>query len=59
MSQREKYFAAKVAKMLADAQSDPEIVKGGIIHTFIQPAYVKPDVVQVADAVTGIVVRLF
>ena len=55
MTEREKYFASKVSKMLCDARATPEVVRGGIIHTYIQPAYVKPDVVQVGDAVTGAV----
>lgn len=58
MSQREKYFAAKVAKMLAEATAQPEVLKGGIVHTFIQPSYIEPDVVQVADPVTGVITKL-
>ncbi len=54
MTQREKYFAAKVAKMIADAKSEPEFIKGPMVHTFIAPAAVKPDIQQVADPITGI-----
>ena len=56
MSTREKYFAAKVAKMLADATAQPEFIKGPMVHTFIAPAAVMPDIVQVADPVTGAII---
>ncbi len=56
MTQREKYFAAKVAKLLADATCGPDLVKGGIRHTFIAPAAVMPDIMQVADPVTGVII---
>jgi hypothetical protein len=55
MSEREKYFASKVNKMLCDARATPEIVSGGIIRSYISPPYVKPDVVQVGCAVTGMI----
>lgn len=53
MSTREKYFASKVAKLLADATCGPDLVKGGIRHTFIAPAAVKPDIQAVANPITG------
>lgn len=58
MSTREKYFAAKVAAMIADAKAGPDLVKGGIRHTFIAPPMVKPDIQAVADPVTGIITSL-
>ena len=59
MTQREKYFASKVAKLISDAKAEPEFIKGGIVHTFIAPAMVKPDIQQVADPITGIITSLW
>lgn len=58
MSTREKYFQSKVAKLLADATCGPEYVKGPMVHTFIAPATVKPDIQAVACPITGIITSL-
>ena len=54
MTQREKYFQSKVAKLLADATAAPEYVKGPMVHTVVDPAAVKPDIQQVACPITGV-----
>jgi hypothetical protein len=55
MSTREKYFQSKVAKLLAGATCGPDLVKGGIRHTFIAPPKVEKDIQQVANPTTGVI----
>lgn len=55
MTQREKYFASKVSAMIADAKAGPDLVKGGIRHTFIAPPKVEKDIKQIANPTTGVI----
>lgn len=55
MSTREKYFAAKVAAMIADAKAVPDVVTGPIRYSIISQPTVRPDVGGVGDPITGFI----
>ena len=54
MTERERYFQAKVDKLTAEAKAGPDVVTGPIRYSIISQPTVRPDIQQVACPITGV-----
>lgn len=55
MTERERYFQAKVDKLMAEAKAGPDVVTGPIRYSIISQPTVRPDVGGVGDPITGFI----